>query len=212
MSLFIGNVSHEVTPQEFAKVFEEYGPCKIKLKGSFGFVDYDEEEAGDKAMEKLKGSFIGGRKINIEYSKKSSKFVPTKKDGSPPRRNRSGSFNNREGWRFKPRRNSRSRSISSGRRKYKRGNSRDRSDSRRRNGDRRRRMSVSSRSNSYRRRNFSRRSNSRERFNDDKRGDFRDRRERGERMERNDRNDRNYDRKNDRERYDRDRNERDRSR
>lgn len=77
MSLFIGNVSNTITTAEFARYFEEFGKCEIKMKGSFAFVDYEEEEAGDNAMDKLKGKVIGGRKINIEYSKKSKKFAPS---------------------------------------------------------------------------------------------------------------------------------------
>ena len=77
MSLFIGNVSNTITTSEFARYFEEFGKCEIKMKGSFAFVDYEEEDAADNAMDKLKGKVIGGRKINIEYSKKSKKFVPS---------------------------------------------------------------------------------------------------------------------------------------
>lgn len=77
MSLFIGNISHTISSESFSKYFTEFGKCEIKMKGSFAFVDYDSEDAADDALSKLKGKYLGGRKINIEYSKKSKKYVPS---------------------------------------------------------------------------------------------------------------------------------------
>lgn len=79
MSLFIGNVSNTVSHSSFAKHFEEVGKCEVKIKGSFAFADFENEADGEVAIEKLQGKVIGGRKINIEYSKKSSKYIPTGK-------------------------------------------------------------------------------------------------------------------------------------
>lgn len=89
MSLFVGNVSHSITTSEFARYFEEFGKCEIKMKGSFAFADYEEEDAADNAMEKLKGKVIGGRKINIEYSKKSKKYIPSQRKSSSHSKGRS---------------------------------------------------------------------------------------------------------------------------
>jgi RNA recognition motif-containing protein len=65
MSLFIGNVSSTITDESFSKYFEEFGKCSVRIKGSFAFADYANEEDADHAMKNLQHKMIGGRKINI---------------------------------------------------------------------------------------------------------------------------------------------------
>ena len=53
MSLFIGNISRSASQREIEKAFEKFGDCKVRFRGAFGFVEYEKEEDGDDAREKL---------------------------------------------------------------------------------------------------------------------------------------------------------------
>lgn len=155
MSLFVGNISKSVTSSELEKLFGEYGSCRINYKGSYAFAEYDHEKDAEEAQENLQSRDMGGRKINIEWSKKSRKFDESKsrrRRSISPRRNDGRCYNcGRKGHYLRDckssRRHSRSRSRSHGRRR--RSSSRDRRHSHR--SSRRRSRSRSSRSHSYRR-------------------------------------------------------------
>ena len=151
MSLFVGNISKSVTASELEKLFGEYGSCRINYKGSYAFAEFDHEKDAEEAQEQLQSKDMGGRKINIEWSKKSRKFDESKsrrRRSVSPRRNDGRCFNcGRKGHYLrdcKSSRRSRSRSRSHRRR---RSTSRDR-----RHGHRSSRRR--SRSRSYRARKF----------------------------------------------------------
>jgi len=78
MSLFIGNLSRKVTADDLEKVFGEYGRCKIKFFGKYAFSEYDSEKDAEEAFKNLLNFNIGGSNINIEWSKKSSKYDSSK--------------------------------------------------------------------------------------------------------------------------------------
>lgn len=78
MSLFIGNLSRRVTANELEKVFGEYGPCKINFFGKYAFAEFDSEKDAEGAQENLLSKNLGGTQINVEWSKKSRKFDPSK--------------------------------------------------------------------------------------------------------------------------------------
>jgi RNA recognition motif-containing protein len=78
MSLFIGNISKSVNSSELEKAFSEYGPCKINFKGSFAFAEFEQEKDAEQAITNLQGKEMSGRKINIEWSKKSKRFDDSK--------------------------------------------------------------------------------------------------------------------------------------
>ena len=75
MSLFIGNLSSSIKQSELETLFEEYGPCKIKLQPykSFGFVDYQEERDAEEALSNLKGKDVKGLDLRLEWSLRSGK-------------------------------------------------------------------------------------------------------------------------------------------
>jgi RNA recognition motif-containing protein len=78
MSIFIGNISRSVTEADLEKSFSEYGSCKINYKGSYAFAEFDAEKSAEDALDHLQGKNFGGRPINLEWSKKSRKYDPSK--------------------------------------------------------------------------------------------------------------------------------------
>ena len=78
MSLFIGNISKSVSQSELEKLFGEYGSCRINWKGSYAFAEFDSEKDAEEALENLQSKDMGGKKINIEWSRKSRRFDETK--------------------------------------------------------------------------------------------------------------------------------------
>lgn len=78
MSLFIGNISRSVTANDLEKSFGEYGSCRINYKGSYAFAEFENDKDAEEALDALQQKNLGGRPINIEWSKKSKKFDATK--------------------------------------------------------------------------------------------------------------------------------------
>ena len=93
MSLFIGNLSKSVVSSDLEKVFAEYGSCRINYKGSFAFAEFDHEKDAEDALENLQSKDMGGKRINIEWSKKSRKFDESKSN----RKRRSVSSRRKDG-------------------------------------------------------------------------------------------------------------------
>lgn len=94
MSLFVGNISSSTSPSELDKFFEYYGPCKVNFKGKYAFVEFDEERDAEEAIEQTNNKDLGGRPLNVEWSKKSKRFDPSKRrdQGGSPRRREEGCF------------------------------------------------------------------------------------------------------------------------
>jgi len=89
MSLFIGNISKTANVNDLARYFEDLGKCHFKFKGSYAFAEYDNEKDAEYALDKLQAKNIGGRRINIEWSKKSRFYNnsnPKKKRSNSPRK------------------------------------------------------------------------------------------------------------------------------
>ena len=86
MSLFVGNISRNVRVRELEGAFLKYGECRVRLKGSYAFVEFDEEKQAEEAMENLKGVNIGGLNLSVEWSKRSGRYDGKDKDDRPARR------------------------------------------------------------------------------------------------------------------------------
>ncbi|ELR99940.1 RNA-binding protein [Gloeocapsa sp. PCC 73106] len=78
MSIYVGNLSYNVTQEELKEVFEDYGKVKRvylptdpetgKLRG-FGFVEMETDEQEDAAIETLDGAEWMGREMRVNKAK-----------------------------------------------------------------------------------------------------------------------------------------------
>ncbi|MEM7556917.1 MAG: RNA-binding protein [Cyanobacteria bacterium P01_A01_bin.84] len=78
MSIYIGNLSYEVTEDDLKQVFAEYGTVRRvqlptdretgRVRG-FGFVEMDTEAEEDKAIEELDGAEWMGRNMKVNKAK-----------------------------------------------------------------------------------------------------------------------------------------------
>ena len=74
MNIYVGNLNYNLSTEELQQAFEEYGTVtsvKIimdrdtgKSKG-FGFVEMEDDDAGNTAIEELNGAEIGGRELRV---------------------------------------------------------------------------------------------------------------------------------------------------
>ena len=78
MSIYVGNLSYEVTQEDLSGVFAEYGKVKrVQLPTDretgrprgFGFVEMETEAEEDKAIETLDGAEWMGREIKVNKAR-----------------------------------------------------------------------------------------------------------------------------------------------
>ena len=84
-SLFIGNISNSIGATELENEFSKYGQCRINYKGAYAFAEFENEKDAEEAMEKLQKKNMGGRELNIEWSKKSKKYEGSHRRSLSPR-------------------------------------------------------------------------------------------------------------------------------
>ncbi|MDJ0725464.1 MAG: RNA-binding protein [Prochloraceae cyanobacterium] len=78
MSIYVGNLSYEVTEEDLTSVFAEYGSVKRvylpvdretgRMRG-FGFVEMSTEEEEDSAIETLDGATWMGRNMKVNKAR-----------------------------------------------------------------------------------------------------------------------------------------------
>ena len=78
MNIYIGNLSYQVTEDDLKKEFENFGGVKsIKIirdretgqsKG-FGFIEMEQSEDGQSAINQLNGKDLKGRNIKVNEAK-----------------------------------------------------------------------------------------------------------------------------------------------
>ena len=92
MSLFVGNISRNVSPKELESEFGRFGACKIIHRGSYAFIEYthdsNAERDAEHAKRNLDGKNMGGLCLNIEWSKRSGKFNPSESNRPVPQKER----------------------------------------------------------------------------------------------------------------------------
>lgn len=82
MTIYVGNLSYEVTQEDLKQVFSEYGSVKKvamptdretgRLRG-FGFVEMETEEEEDKAIDELDGAEWMGRQMRVNKARPKEK-------------------------------------------------------------------------------------------------------------------------------------------
>lgn len=77
MSLFVGNVSRHVSLQELEAEFQRFGACTVCHKGSYAFIEFPDEQDAQDAITALNAKNLGGLRLNIEWSRRSTRFDPT---------------------------------------------------------------------------------------------------------------------------------------
>ena len=70
MSLFVGRLSRDVKTKDLEELFGKYGKLvRCDIKGSFGFVSFDDERDAEDALDKCNGKDLLGSRINVEWAK-----------------------------------------------------------------------------------------------------------------------------------------------
>ena len=85
MSIYVGNLSYEVTQDGLSEIFKEYGTVKRvqlptdretgKVRG-FGFVEMDSDAEEEKAIEALDGAEWMGRDLKVNKAKPREERTP----------------------------------------------------------------------------------------------------------------------------------------
>ncbi|MDL2213017.1 RNA-binding protein [Bacteroides sp. OttesenSCG-928-E20] len=78
MNIFIAGLSYNISESDLGDLFAEYGEissAKVvtdretgRSKG-YGFVEMDDEEAGNKAIEELNGAEVDGRTLSVSVAR-----------------------------------------------------------------------------------------------------------------------------------------------
>lgn len=102
MNIFIAGLSYNINDSDLMDLFNEYGEissAKVimdresgRSKG-YGFVEMEDEAAGQKAIEELNGAEYDGRVISVSVAR------PRTEGGQGPRRNNNGGGAGRGGFR-----------------------------------------------------------------------------------------------------------------
>ncbi|MDZ7820563.1 MAG: RNA-binding protein [Candidatus Marinimicrobia bacterium] len=78
---FVGNLPYETTEDDLRQMFGEFGTVSSaniitdRVSGNskgFGFVEMDDDEAGQKAVDELNGSDMKGRNIKVNLARPKS--------------------------------------------------------------------------------------------------------------------------------------------
>ncbi|GLH04284.1 Uncharacterized protein GBIM_10022 [Gryllus bimaculatus] len=78
-SLWVGNLTKEVTEQTLKNLFGKYGRLKsLKSNGQYAFINYFDAVGPAKAMKNLQGTIVGSKNIIIKFPDSSKKSVKPK--------------------------------------------------------------------------------------------------------------------------------------
>ena len=78
MNIYVGNLPYSIRDEELSNLFSEFGSVKSanvimdrasgKSKG-FGFVEMDDNEEAEKAIQSLNGKDISGRELRVNEAR-----------------------------------------------------------------------------------------------------------------------------------------------
>ncbi len=97
MSIYVGNLSYDVTQEDLSSVFAEYGTVKrVQIPTDresgrprgFGFVEMESEAEEDAAIEALDGAEWMGRSLRVNKAKPREEKGPGRSGGGYSRSNR----------------------------------------------------------------------------------------------------------------------------
>ncbi len=78
MNIYVGNLSYEATEEELQQTFAEFGSVVsaniIKDRDSgrskgFAFIEMENQEDGEKAIQELDGKEVGGRSLKVNQAR-----------------------------------------------------------------------------------------------------------------------------------------------
>jgi RNA recognition motif-containing protein len=78
MNLYVGNLSYNLHEDQLVQAFEQYGPVKsVRLvtdretgrPRGFGFVEMEDRDGGQAAIDNLDGSELEGRKLVVNEAR-----------------------------------------------------------------------------------------------------------------------------------------------
>lgn len=82
MNIYVGNLDYHVDEDDLKKLFGQYGEVKsaklvmdkeTNTSKGFGFVEMEHKEDAKKALEKLNGSEVNGRRIKVNIARPKKK-------------------------------------------------------------------------------------------------------------------------------------------
>jgi arginine/serine-rich splicing factor 7 len=76
ISLFVGNVSKYISQKDLEHEFGSFGKCRVNHRGSYAFVEFEDERDAEDAKMVLNNKNLGGLNVNIEWSKRSGNYNP----------------------------------------------------------------------------------------------------------------------------------------
>jgi RNA recognition motif-containing protein len=104
MSIYVGNLSYEVTEEDLTNVFAEYGSVKRvylptdrdtgRMRG-FGFVEMSNEAEEDRAIETLDGATWMGRDLKVNKAKPRKQNNKAPSGGNSRGNSSGGGFRNK---------------------------------------------------------------------------------------------------------------------
>ncbi len=77
-NIFVGNLPYSATEEQLQSLFEQYGAVsRVKIitdrdtgrSRGFGFVEMDNDEEGDRAIEATNGADMDGRALNVNEAR-----------------------------------------------------------------------------------------------------------------------------------------------
>lgn len=77
-NIYVGNLSYKASEEEIRALFEQFGPVdRVSIvtdrdtgqPRGFAFVEMSDDEAGNRAIESLNGTDLGGRNLNINEAR-----------------------------------------------------------------------------------------------------------------------------------------------
>ncbi len=78
MKIYVGNLAFSVRSDKLKEIFSEFGTVTdavviadkfSKRSKGFGFVEFDTDEAGQKAISEMNGKDVEGRKLKVSEAK-----------------------------------------------------------------------------------------------------------------------------------------------